>query len=159
MDPMRTGNTPKRTRVNNQPLANAITKPVIAIAITYKTMGILSLIAPWNETVSVENCDVSSDWFIKSNQPIYCRSKLRRYYFLQRIDCLSPVMSQQAIMIQPLPNTPIPISMKRTNMSRDSWTMLLASLNEFNMSPQSHAKMGIQAPLPMAKALPKNMRM
>lgn len=76
------GKTPSRTNVNSHPFTNATMRPEIAIAITYKTSGILSLNAPWKAIVSAENCDDNSAWLIESNHPISCLSKLLRYCFL-----------------------------------------------------------------------------
>jgi len=59
MEPIVTGKAASRTKVSSHPLANATAIPEIAMAITYRTKGILSLRAPWNAMVSAENWEES----------------------------------------------------------------------------------------------------
>ena len=70
------------TKAISQPEIKATVIPEIVIAITYKVAEIFSPIAPWNTIVSEENYDDRDAWLIVSNHPIYCLSRLPKYYFL-----------------------------------------------------------------------------
>ena len=97
------------TKVKSQPFRKATINPATSIDNVIIMVDTFSPIAPWYAKQSVVNFVASYDWFIISNQPISCFSRLFKYCFLQAIPCLSPVIIQHPNIPHPAKMTPMPM--------------------------------------------------
>lgn len=139
-------------------MANANPKPAIIIEIVIITVDIFYPIAPWKANESVANLEANYVWFITSNHPIYCLSKLLRYAFLHDIPCLYPTTIHDANIIQAAKNAPAPIYKKIYIVFLDDSTIISGSANESVIWPHMNENDGRATPIAVAAIVPTTIK-
>jgi len=139
----------------SHPFIKAIINPAINVPPTLIIKAIFYPKAPWKLAVSELKFELSYAWFIVSNHPIYCFNKELKYWFLHLVACLSPVMSQQLIIIHPATQVPIPkyINFLRTSIAKSTIESALNWKTSVNY-PQNKMNNGVPPPTINAPIVP-----